>query len=223
MGKKKKTIKVRDKGAMSDNLVETLRGYVARNGFKNLKASDIAEHTGVHASNISRIFGGLDGLVKHLVTEYDYWNALFERFRLRPQAKAWQILEMFKLLMVANFEALFANTEMQHVILGQVTVDDEVMRQISENREKNGAPLLALTDKHFKGSGVNFRMVIALLLGGVYYLVLHAKNNKSAVCGIDINKEEDYQELRETIGYIIELVWRDAGKKRKRAAKKHKK
>ncbi|MNY36899.1 hypothetical protein D3C86_1714190 [compost metagenome] len=143
----------------------------------------------------------------------DYWNPVFERFLLPETATDDDVLQMFTELMLTNFEFFAGDKEMQHVILWQISEVNPLMQSVSEKRERGGAVLLAYTDRHFEDSDIGFREIIALLLGGIYYLVLHARFNKSTVCGIDINNEKDRKKVLKAIRYLIELVWWDAGKR----------
>jgi hypothetical protein len=49
-----------------------------------------------------------------------------------------------------------------------------------------------------------------MTLGGIYYLVLHAKNNGSTVAGRDLNLERDRLSLQRSIGQYIDWAWAHA-------------
>jgi hypothetical protein len=53
-------------------------------------------------------------------------------------------------------------------------------------------------------------MLMAMTLGGIYYLVLHAKNNGSTVAGRDLNLERDRLSLQRSIGQYIDWAWAHA-------------
>jgi len=81
------------------------------------------------------------------------------------------------------------------------------MKSVSDQREEEGEKVLKMTDPFFAGSDINFRALIALLLGGIYYIVLHGETNKSTVSGIDINLEKDRKAISETIRQVISWAW----------------
>lgn len=207
----------RNKELTRAELINAAIADIAANGFKGLTSARLAEHVGRHGSRITGLFGGLNGLIKAAVAERDHWASLFSRYSIPPRAKGWQIREMFSGMMCRNLVAFKENPDMQKMIHGQISLDHEVLREISELREREGAKLLVQTDPHFEGSGVCFRSIIALLLYGSYGLVLHSACIGGTVAGVDINREEDMLEVKTTLRYVIELAWKDAGQKRKRA------
>jgi hypothetical protein len=120
------------------------------------------------------------------------------------------VQHLFTELMQENFRYFRNNVEMQKIILWQISEHTPLMRRISEEREAEGAKLLNTAETFFTGSGISFKAVEALLLGGIYYVVMHAENNKSTVCGIDANLERDRTMLLETIGQVIGWAWEKA-------------
>ena len=62
-------------------------------------------------------------------------------------------------------------------------------------------------------SDVNLRATLALLIGGIYYLSLHAKSNGSTFCGIDINIDEGKSQIDDTIKNIIYHTFDNSKKK----------
>ncbi|MBB5437269.1 hypothetical protein HDC92_000937 [Pedobacter sp. AK017] len=219
MGRKKKTVnRLRDAVATARNANQAFWDRVFKLGFRGLTNAELAELACVHPSTIGRELGGLDAIATRGIGEHDYWNPFFKKFRLDGKDKkvSRQVRGMFMEMMQANFVAFMENDYMQHAILAQISVESETLTKISEAREREAAELLNLADLNFSGSGICFRAVMALILYGIYGLGLHARYNKSTVCGIDINKEKDYQKVKATIAYMIHLIWIDAGLKKKR-------
>lgn len=60
----------------------------------------------------------------------------------------------------------------------------------------------------------DFRAIEAILVSGIYYLVLHAKNNGSTFCEVDINREEDKERIKNAFSYIVAHSFKDAEKKK---------
>ncbi|MGY0037254.1 hypothetical protein [Pedobacter sp. NJ-S-72] len=96
---------------------------------------------------------------------------------------------------------------MQRLILEELTSKSSLMASICNIRGNIGASLLKHTDPHFKNSEVNFRAVSALLVSGIYYLVLQARINGGTICDIDINDPAGRKEITKTIRHIIEWAY----------------
>lgn len=205
---KKRGIRQRDSEATRRKLLDAVSVIMREEGFAGLGTNSIARFIGRDKNLIRYHFSGLAGLQKAYIREKDYWPPFFERFSLSEGSSAFEIEQLFVELMQENLRFFHGDFEMQKIILWQISEESALLRSISEAREADGEKLLGLTDKFFRGTDVNFRSVIALLLGGVYYMVLHANTNKSVVCGIDVNLEKDRSDVLRTIGQIVSWSFR---------------
>ena len=192
---KRKTIKVRDAEQTQRDLLEAVGKILAEHGFRGLNTKNITDLIGKDKNIIRYHFKSLKELEKAYINEKDYWPPFFKRFNLGLSPEREKVEMMFTELMQENFRYFFGNMEMQQIILWQISEANPLLRCISENRETEGAKLLQLTDPYFQGTGINFRAILALLLGGLYYVTLHARYNKSTVSGIDVNQAEDREEV----------------------------
>lgn len=195
--------RTRNKDLTIRQLIDSIGEILRAEGFNGLRVNRIARHTGKDKSLIARYFTDLAGLLRAYIKEKDYWIPIFERFVLTEVDGVSEIKETFVTLMQENFDFFSTNSEMQNIILWQISEENDLMTDISNAREEHGERLFRLTDPTFEGSDVNFRAVIGLLLGGIYYMVLHAETNKSKVCGIDLNIESDKLEILKTIEQVI--------------------
>ncbi len=191
-------------------ILDAASEIVIEQGFSALTATEIASRIGKDRTIVNHHFGNLANLKRVYIRGKDYWLPFFERFRLSAAPKAFEVQHLFTELMQENFRYFRNNVEMQKIILWQISENTPLMRRISEERETEGAKLLHTADAFFKDSGISFKAVEALLLGGIYYVVMHAENNKSTVCGIDANLERDRALLLDTIGQIIGWAWEKA-------------
>lgn len=203
MATPRRRIRIRDKEATMRQFIDAIGSILREEGFNGLKVNKIARYTGKDKTLISRYFSDLAGLQRAYIMEKDYWIPIFERFVLTDVDGVAEIKETFVTLMQENFDFFCSNSEMQNIILWQISEENQLMTEISNSREAHGNKLFRLTDPTFEGSDVNFRAVIGLLLGGIYYMVLHAATNKSTVCGIDLNTESDKLEILKTIEQVI--------------------
>jgi len=212
---RRKTHKVRDSSQTERALLDAVGELLDESGYRRLKTNSIARKAGKDKNLIRYHFGSLDGLLTVYIREKDYWPPFFERFRLGEKPGDKELQSLFTDLMQENFRFFAGNAKMQQIIRWQISEDNAVLRDISNAREREGAKLLELTDPFFSDSGINFRALLALLLGGSYYLVLHAATNKSTVSGIDANLKNGREEILQTIDQVINWAWETAKEKKK--------
>jgi len=210
----KKKNKKWDSEATKRLAMETVSKIMKENGFSDLEVMEITRRMGKSKGMIGYHYDNLNQLLKQYIKEKDYWPVLFERFNFDGHPGEEAIRTLFTGLMQDNL-LMFQNTpEMQKIILWQVTQERPLLRTVSDEREAGGAKLLDMATPYFANTGINFKAMIALLLGGSYYMVLHSQTNKSTVCGIDLNWEHDKEEVLKMIGQIISWAWEKAQEKR---------
>lgn len=209
MGDKRPPVK-RNREETIEKLLAAVGELLQEKGYTSLGVNRIAARAGVNKKLIYYYFGGLNPMIKEYIRRKDYWLPLFDSFEWKDEPDRAKVEGLFESFLEEQFCFFFVEPEMQKLILWQISEFNPLMRGISEARETEGAKFLGLTDRYFKDSEVDFRSVVALLVGGIYYIVLHAKHNKSSVCGIDVNREKDYKVLLKTIRQVLQWVWSTA-------------
>jgi len=209
MATPKRLHKIRDYDATRRKLLETVGEILRDTGYAGLKTNNIARRAGKDKSLIRYYFQSLVNLQKTYIRENDYWFAFFENFTIPENPGREELKILFIDLMKANFSFFRENIEMQKIILWQISESNPLMRSVSDHRELEGGKLLGMTDPYFRDSDINFRALIAIILGGTYYLALHAETNKSTVCGIDINLEKDRLAVMTCIEQLVSRAWEE--------------
>ncbi|WP_316818410.1 TetR/AcrR family transcriptional regulator [Pedobacter nyackensis] len=193
-------------------LIDAVGDILREDGWRGLGVNKIAFRAGVDKKMIYWYFQSYNNLLRTYIKSKDFWIPVFEKFQSEGAELDQELPDFIRSIFTELFNVFYTEPEMQTFIHWQISDSRPVLREISEEREFQGAKIAAMTDPHFKGTGFNFRAVLALILGGVYYVVWHAKMNQTSVCGIDINVEKDRLDLIRSIGQIIDLVWDAAGK-----------
>ncbi|MGF7081972.1 TetR/AcrR family transcriptional regulator [Mucilaginibacter sp. UYCu711] len=212
MPTKPKVIKIRDSEQTQNDLLNSVGKVLAEKGFRGLTTKNITTLIGKDKNIIRYHFKTLKELEKAYINKIDYWPPVLMEGQLRDYTNKKELADLIKCIMLENFRRFFDNKEMQQIILWQISEANPLLKSISESREIEGEKLLKLTDPFFEKTNVNFRAVIALLLGGIYYLTLHGRYNKSTVSGMDINKAKDRAEFKTAIEQILEWAWQDDDK-----------
>lgn len=195
-------------------ILETVSTIMKESGHTDLEVMKITRRMGKSKGMIGYHYANLNELLKLYIQQKDYWPVLFERFNFTEHPGEEKIKSLFTELMQDNLKLFQETPEMQKIILWQISQESPMLRSVSDEREKEGAKLLGLAAPYFINTDVNFKAIIALLLGGSYYMVLHSTTNKSTVCGIDLNWDRDKNEVLKTIGQVIGWAWEKAQEKR---------
>lgn len=81
------------------------------------------------------------------------------------------------------------------------------MYKVCNDRERLGSKVFELVDRELEGKNIDIRAVSALLVAGVYYMVLHAKSTDTLFCEIDINQPEGMKRIKNAISLILEEIY----------------
>lgn len=205
---------MKNKELTKRKLVKAVGEIIRTEGFSNLKISKIAKHAEVDRKLVYRYFGGIDRLIEAYIVENDYWMIFADQAKpMLEKVQLSNIQQVVTDILQNQFKFFSKDKEMQRVILLELTVKSPLLRSIHNARETLGQQFLELTDEHFEGSNVNFRAVTALLVGGIYYTILHTMYNGTTFSDMDINSESGKEELLETIKQIVSWAF-NAGNKR---------
>jgi AcrR family transcriptional regulator len=202
---------MKDKEQTKRKLIQAVGEIIKTEGFSNLKISKIAKKAEVDRKLIYRYFGSLNYLIEAYVVENDYWMVFSDKMKEMLNQENYSGSEGIITAILQNqFKFFISQKEMQRLILWELSVDNPLMRSIHNARESMGHKFLELTDEHFGNSKVNFRAVAALLVGGIYYTILHTVYNGGAFAGMDINSEAGKDELLKAIGQIVGWAYQEA-------------
>ena len=204
-GYKRISGKIHNRPLTERRLIDAVGTIIGKRGYKGLGVNAIAKEADVSKSLIYTYFNSVDKLIETYILEKDFWMVSKNQMAglLEKANTKSGLIEILVFILQKQFDYFFNEEEMQQLILWEITEKSDMMNSVGNARESLGEDFFELTDKHFKGSDVNFHAIAALLVSGIYYLVLHARKNKSKQCGIDINTEEGRNEILKAIRQII--------------------
>jgi AcrR family transcriptional regulator len=204
-GYKKISGRINNRPLTERKLIDAVGTIIRRHGYKGLSPTAIAAEADVSKTLIYKYFKTMDKLIERYVMEKDFWMASKSQMTglLDQTSKKSGLIEILVFILHKQFDFFFKEEEMQQLILWEITERSDLLNSIGNARESLGDDFFDLTERHFKGSEVNFRGVAAILVSGIYYLVLHSKKNESKQCGIDINTEEGRNEILKAIRQIV--------------------
>lgn len=204
---------IRNKEKTRLKLLNAVGEIIKTEGYKGLGVNNIAAKAKADKKLIYLYFENVDKLVETYVRQKDYWSAFSEGIQGLIEANQGNFgEELASQILVDQFNFFLDAEEMQKVILWEISEKNELMREIADAREVLGNELFKLTDPHFGGTDVDIRAIQALLIGGIYYLILHTKSNGSTFCGLDINELPDQKRIIKSLRQIVKWSYTQAKK-----------
>ncbi len=193
-------------------LIWAVGEIIKMDGFESLSASKVARKAEVDRKLIGRYFGGLSQLIEAYVVENDYWMLFTDHIKEIIKSNSYSgSQELITSVLQNQFGYFYSEKDMQRLILWELTSNSPLMKSIHNARESMGQKFFELTDEHFKQTDVNFRAIGALLVGGIYYTVLHTIYNGGKFADLDISTEEGQKEILKAIGQIVGWAYKEAG------------
>jgi len=202
MSEEKASARRRDPDHTRKLLVEAVGRILLTKGYTHFTTKEVAGTAGVDKKLINYHFGSLNNLLKTYIHKKDFWMPVFREFSMPDNPKEY----IFKVLK-EQFEYFLKNPEMQRFVHWQISEYHPVISSVAMLREREAERLMEMCRERFAGSPVNFNAVIAILVAGIYAIVLQSNAANSPMCGIDISKEADQDSLMETIGQILDWAW----------------
>ncbi|PWN64181.1 TetR/AcrR family transcriptional regulator [Chryseobacterium viscerum] len=200
---------IRDKERTKKKLTDSVGKILKKQGFAGLNARQIAMKAGVHRKLIYEYFGGMEGLVAQYLSSRDYWRVSLEhREAIIEQSRKDFGKQMAYTLLENQFDSLMKSEEMRNIIHWGISESLKPLQELNKEREQLGEEIFTkITDDYFQDKGKNMRAIEGILIGGIYYLTLHAKMNDAAMCGIDINTPEGETEIKKALKQIIDWAY----------------
>ncbi|WP_207531823.1 TetR/AcrR family transcriptional regulator [Desertivirga arenae] len=204
----------RNKDLTMARLIETVGEIFIKDGVKGLGLNNIARKAGYDKNLINRYFGSRDGLLDAYIADRDYWikykNEIRQSINNVIDIKNYPLV--VATILKNQFNYYYENKEAQLIILAEICgEEEELLQSIARVRELLGEDIFEKIDPIFIKSGLNIRTVMALLTAGIYYLILHAINNGSTFCGVDINTKEGRDSVEKGIDWVVDLVFKATG------------
>ena len=197
----------RTKVAIERDVMLAVGSLIEELGFSNVTLTGVAERAKIEPAVFYRRYANLEELFEKYTQKYDYWLAgLAENI-----PKNLNELDMYSWIMDHLVQELLKNKGMQQLLIWELSDDNVITRRTSKLREVVNQPLLAMLEQKFKGTGLDVNVICAMMISGIYYLILHRK--RSEFCGIDFNTRVGKEKLRAGVKQMSQLLFAQVQKK----------
>lgn len=193
-----------------EKLIRSVGETLKDNGYHGMTLNKVTLLAGVSKPMVYQYFANFNGLLKAYIAGKDTWVAYFRSLNLPEKPTTAEMKSCFVHMLQDQFRYFHQDREMQKLVHWQMSGFNPLMRATCENREREGARLLEIVEEHFRNSGVSLKAVLALLVGGIYYNVLHDSAGLGTMAGVDIRVQKDFDLMLQTIEQVIGWAF-DAG------------
>lgn len=201
---------IRDKSRTMARMVTAVGKVLQKKGYAGLDAPSIAKAAGVDKKLVWTYFGGLDNLIEEYISKRDFWKSISKE-EIKKITETPELINQNDInnILQGQLDTLLKDKVLQKIIHWELGESSKTLRKIADKREEMGEGLFSIIDKQFDNSNVDIRANLALLIGGIYYLTLHGKNNGSLFCGIDINNDKGKERISKAIKDILHRSYND--------------
>lgn len=143
-------------------------------GLSRITMVDIGEKAGIRVDVLKRNYTSVEKILSLYAASVDYWiSDLFTPKHPMATINEKVMTEVFTNL--AN--ALYNDSEMQKLLLWELSEDNPTTRRLAANRELFYADVFTRYNDLFKDTGLHIDIISALINAGIYYLILHRKRS----------------------------------------------
>lgn len=188
----------RDREATEKRLLETMGQMIAEEGFEKIGINAVASQSGVSKILIYRYFGSVEGLMAAYIRQHDFWLNFPLEFPARENINAF-VKDIFR----RQIELLRRNPTLKRLYRWELSCDNEMIRQLREQREKVGITLIERICELTGQRQEEIAALASLLSASITYLVM-LEEYCPVYNGIPLNDDSGWEQIEEGIGNLID-------------------
>jgi AcrR family transcriptional regulator len=197
---KKRRIR-RTKITIERDVLNAVASLIEEVGFANVTLTGVAQRAQIEATVFYRRYANLEELFDQYTHKYDYWMGNLAE--MMPSELTDE--ESFKWLLRNLTTALYKNKGMQQLLIWELSNDNSVTRRTTGLRELVNEPLIRLLENRFKDSGLDMNSIVALMISGIYYLILH--RHRSRFCDVDFSTKAGRLRLENAVDQLANVLF----------------
>lgn len=185
---------------IENDIFKVVSNIVLRDGLSAVSIKQVAKESRTDVSVLTRRFTDDNGLIKAYTSKFDYF---INDVLCSIDMSSCSVIEYFHRMATNLVTNLYQNKEMQEVMLWELRVNNKLTRKSARSRENTLQEIMPnISSKIRLDMGVDPRALLAVLVGGLYYLIL--RSNRSTFCGIEWNSKKGRELLINSLTDIIE-------------------
>lgn len=193
----------RNKEQSRQKLIDAVGTIILRDGFKAVGINSVAKEAALDKVLIYRYFDGLDGLLREFAKRKDFYINISD-FILDEikNAREEDLQDLIIKILVSQLRGLRENQVLQELMLWEMMERNELTIAIAKDREEKGYELSNRLKEKMNLTGNESDAAIALLVSGIYYLVLRSRT-VDVFNGVDLSSDDGWLQIEKAIRQIV--------------------
>ena len=200
----------RSKADIESAILKAAIAQIKKRGFSMALVTDIVKRAKIEPIVFYNRYKNLDEFYDTFVKRYDYWiSDLYKGSNeILPTEKGYgDALEKL-------FNALLEDSIMTEILRWEIAESTPTTERTARLREMDTAGLTCRYDEFFKDDEIDAVALSALIVAGIFFIVLHKE--RSTFAGIDINTHDGCDRLKKAMHKFANMLFHDKEMKRKR-------
>lgn len=186
---------------LRNDILNAASEVIKKEGFAKSSLMRIVNLAKVESTVFHRHFGDWEEFMDIYTRKYDYWFSDVIDSIEKNQCTE----KEFRCIIHGLFDDLNSNIIMQELLKWEICDENIITKRTAQMREFNTIPLVRRFQRVFADSDVKIGSLSALLIGGIYYLILHKK--LSPFSGIDVNNQDGQEEIHYAIDFFTDVIF----------------
>ena len=187
---------------LEQDMMNAIEHIVVEKGFSDIPIMEFINRAHIDPNVFYRRYKTLDDIYSTLARRYDFWiNDSIDVSDIQKLGDRAFLANVIKQL----HKNLLSNPIMQKLLLWELTEVNETTKHSSQFRDTMNASLVLYYKRIFDKINIDAATIVALLVGGTYYLTLH--RGIATFCLIDFDSEQGRKKLDAAIDSITELLF----------------
>lgn len=186
---------------IEESIVSAASYLIENLGFSKLTVTGIMHRAEIEPVQFYNRYDDLDSFIDEYVKKYDYWFSDI----VKSQKQSAYDKELYINILIGLFRSLSENKVMQELLKWELANNNETSQRTARLRELHTLPLCQKFADTFSGTDVDIVTISALIIGGIYYLILH--DGLSTFSGIDLKTESDRQRVIKAINKLSDTLF----------------
>lgn len=193
----------RSKADIEDAIHKAAVSQIKKKGFSLALVTDIVKRAKIEPVVFYNRYKNLDEFYDTFVKDYDYWLSDL----VRDSIENIDSEEAYSNVIEKILNNLLSDDIMTELLRWEVAEGNNITERTARLRTMHAVDIFRNYEEKHAGIGIDVTAVSALLVAGIYYMLLH--KDRSSMIGIDINQAAGKRRIVNVIREISRLIFQE--------------